>query len=64
MYFGPRNEKDLKIYNSSEKNVWNLSGLRLTESLNSNGWLGWLETILKWLWKLLIKSFITGVFLS
>lgn len=41
MYFGPRNEKDLKIYNSAEKNVWNLSGLRLTESLNSNGWLGW-----------------------
>lgn len=55
MYFGPRNEKDLKIYNSSEKNVWNLSGLRLTESLNSNGWLGWLETILKWIMEVINK---------
>lgn len=55
MYFGPRNEKDLKIYNSSEKNVWNLNGLRLTESLNSNGWLGWLETILKWIMEVINK---------
>lgn len=55
MYFGPRNEKDLKIYNSSEKNIWNLSGLRLTESLNSNGWLGWLETILKWIMEVINK---------
>ena len=55
MYFGPRNEKDLKIYNSAEKNVWNLSGLRLTESLNSNGWLGWLETILKWIMEVINK---------
>lgn len=55
MYFGPRNEKDLKIYNSSEKNVWNLTGLRLTESLNSNGWLGWLETILKWIMEVINK---------
>lgn len=55
MYFGPRNEKDLKIYNSAEKNVWKLSGLRLTESLNSNGWLGWLETILKWIMEVINK---------
>lgn len=55
MYFGPRNEKDLKIYNSAEKNIWNLSGLRLTESLNSNGWLGWLETILKWIMEVINK---------
>lgn len=55
MYFGPRNERDLKIYNSAEKNVWKLSGLRLTESLNSNGWLGWLETILKWIMEVVNK---------
>ena len=55
LYFGPRNEKDLKIYNSAEKNVWKLSGLRLTESLNSNGWLGWLETILKWIMEVINK---------
>ncbi len=47
-YIGPRNEKDLKIYNVAENNKWNLSGLKLTECLQSSGWLGWLETILKW----------------
>lgn len=47
LYFGPRNEKDIQIYNVKEKNKWNLNGLRLTESLQSSGWLSWLETILK-----------------
>ena len=47
-YIGPRNEKDLKVYNVAENNKWNLSGLKLTECLQSSGWLGWLETILKW----------------
>lgn len=55
MYFGPRNDKDLKIYNVAEKNVWGLSGLRLSESLNSSGWLGWLETILKWIMEVINK---------
>ena len=55
MYFGPRNDKDLKIYNVAEKNVWGLSGLRLSESLNSNGWLGWLETVLKWIMEVINK---------
>lgn len=55
MYFGPRNEKDLKKYNIAENNKWNLSGLRLTESLQSNGWLGWLETILKWFMEIINK---------
>jgi len=47
-YFGPRNEKDLKVYNIAENNGWKVDGLKLTESLQSSGWLGWLETILKW----------------
>lgn len=47
-YIGPRNEKDLKVYNVAENNKWNLSGVKFTESLQSSGWLGWLETILKW----------------
>lgn len=55
MYFGPRNEKDLKVYNSAEKNVWGLSGLNLSESLNSNGMLGWLETVLKWMMEVINK---------
>ncbi len=49
MYFGPRNEKDLKVYNLADKNGWGLNGLRLSECLQSSGWLGWLETILKWI---------------
>ena len=48
MYFGPRNEKDLQIYNVSDNNYWRLSGYKLSESLQSSGWLSWLETILKW----------------
>lgn len=55
MYFGPRNDKDLKIYNVAEKNVWGLSDLKLSESLNSSGWLGWLETILKWIMEVINK---------
>ncbi|MCQ2592296.1 MAG: membrane protein insertase YidC [Treponema sp.] len=54
MYFGPRNEKDLKPYNMAENNPWNFSG-RLTESLQSSGWLSWLETILKWCLEMLHK---------
>lgn len=48
MYFGPRNEKDVKIYNNSDTNKWNLSGIKLSESLQTSGWLSWLENILKW----------------
>lgn len=55
MYFGPRDEKALRIYNVAEKNSWNLSGLRLNECLNSNGWLGWLETVLKWIMEIINK---------
>ena len=53
MYFGPRNEKDLKVYNVADKNGWGLNGLRLSECLQSNGWLGWLETILKWIMEII-----------
>lgn len=48
MYFGPRNEKDIQIYNVSDNNHWKLAGFKLSESLQSSGWLSWLETILKW----------------
>ena len=53
MYFGPRNEADLKIYNSADKNGWNFSGYRITESLQTSGFLSWLEAILKWALELL-----------
>lgn len=55
MYYGPREEKALKIFNVAEKNSWKLSGLKLNECLNSNGWLGWLETILKWFMEVINK---------
>ncbi len=47
-YVGPRTEKDLKIYNNAAENKWNLSGLKLNESMESTGILSWLEAILKW----------------
>ncbi|MBQ5847317.1 MAG: membrane protein insertase YidC [Treponema sp.] len=55
MYYGPREEKALKIFNVAVNNSWKLSGLRLNECLNSNGWLGWLETILKWFMEVINK---------
>ena len=48
MYFGPREEKSLKVYNVPEKNAWNFGGYKITEALQSSGLFSWLETILKW----------------
>ena len=48
MYFGPRDEKSLKIYNTADKNAWGYDKYKITEALQSSGWLSWLETILKW----------------
>ncbi len=47
MYFGPRNDKDLKRYNVAENNGWNLGGKKVTQALQTSGWLNWLEKILK-----------------
>ena len=47
MYFGPRNDKDLKRYNISENNGWGLGGKKITQALQTSGWLNWLEKILK-----------------
>lgn len=54
VYFGPRRDEDLKIYNVPENNKWGLGGNKLPESLYSS-WLGWLENILKWCLVLLHK---------
>jgi len=57
MYFGPRNDKDLKRYNIAENNGWNIGGKKVTQALQTSGWLNWLEKILKfvleWLNKLI-----------
>lgn len=55
MYYGPRNEKNLKIYNASQNNGFGLSMLNLTNCMQSSGWLGWLETILKWIMEIINK---------
>ena len=47
MYFGPRNDKDLKRYNVAENNGWKLGGKKVTQALQTSGWLNWLEKILK-----------------
>ena len=55
MYFGPRNEKELKRYNISTNNGWGLSGYRVNQSLQTYDWLKWLETGLKFVLEILYK---------
>lgn len=55
MYFGPRNDADLKRYNVAENNDWGIGGKKVTESLQSSGWLSWLETILKFCLEMIYK---------
>lgn len=47
IYVGPRNEKDLRVYNVPENNVWKLDGVRFDNSIQTSGFLSWLEVILK-----------------
>jgi len=55
MYFGPRNNKDLKRYNTAETNGWGFGGKKLTECIQTSGLLNWLEVILKYFMELLYK---------
>ena len=55
MYFGPREDKSLKVYNSPEKNAWNFGGYKITEAMQSSGLFSWLEAILKWCLEILHK---------
>ena len=55
MYFGPRDDKELKRYNVAQNNGWGLEGKKITECLQTSGWLNWLETILKFFMKILYK---------
>ena len=49
IYAGPRNESELKRYVSEDKNEWKLSGVHFNESLQTSGFLYWLEVVLKFL---------------
>ena len=51
---GPRTEKELKVYNVENQNSWGLSKVKFN-SVISSGWLGWLETILKWVMEIIHK---------
>lgn len=55
MYYGPRDEKELKRFNESSSNDWGISGYKLTNSLQTMGMLSWLETILRWCLEILHK---------
>ena len=55
MYFGPRDGNELKRYNIKENNGWGFSGYKITDALQSSGWLNWLEAILKFCLEILHK---------
>ena len=54
-YCGPQLKKYLGSYYSGTDNEWGLKGLNLDDAMESGSWLGWLETILKWMLNLLYK---------
>ncbi len=55
MYFGPRDDKSLKIYNVPSNNAWNFGGYKISEALQTSGLFSWLEAILKWCLEMLHK---------
>jgi YidC/Oxa1 family membrane protein insertase len=48
-YAGPQLKNHMTIYNNAADNSFGLSALHLEKALDSSSWLGWLESILKWL---------------
>lgn len=48
-YVGPQLSQHMAIYNDASDNGFGLSELHLEKALDSSSWLGWLESILKWL---------------
>lgn len=54
-YCGPQLKKYLGSYYSGTDNAWGLRNLNLDDAMESGSWLGWLETILKWMLNLLYK---------
>lgn len=48
-YVGPKNGKELKKYDSPEKNSFGMTKMQMDRVLDSGAVLGWLQQILKWL---------------
>ncbi|MGL4986388.1 MAG: membrane protein insertase YidC [Treponemataceae bacterium] len=55
IYMGPKTESSLSKYNNAHDNEWDLSALRLNESIDSTGILSWLEAILKLIMEMFYK---------
>ena len=47
-YTGPKLATFLDLYDVQNNNVFGLGGLMLDEVLDSSSWLGWLQTLLRW----------------
>lgn len=52
-YCGPQLKKYLGSYYNGNDNAWGIRDLNLDDAMESGSWLGWLETILKWLLNIL-----------
>ena len=55
VYAGPKVSSILKAYNNEDKNSWGLARLKLDESLNTSGFLSWLEIAMKWIMEIIYK---------
>ena len=48
-YCGPKLTKYLNMYDIANDNTFDITNLHLAKVMDSSTWLGWLETILKWI---------------
>ena len=48
-YIGPLDRANLSRYNSADDNAFGISGMGLQNAPKTSSWLGWLESILRWL---------------
>ena len=48
-YTGPKLSSSLSIYDVANDNTFGFTALHLDEVLDSSSWLGWLQTLLKWI---------------
>lgn len=55
IYIGPRSEKDLVIYNSSDKNNWGLVNAKFNQAIKTSGILSFIEIALKWAMEMIYK---------
>lgn len=54
-YCGPKLTKYLNMYDIANDNTFDITNLHLAKVMDSSTWLGWLETILKWVLTLIYR---------